>query len=149
MKRNEIIELNGVEYTLELNRESSVKIEQYTNLGKSMQQIRKPVIKYKTEIAEDENPFAEEVNFDAMQDEATKKLEALHNIIEKAFWIWLYPNHKLTIKQVKEIIAPYYETDEKMEFISEKYSEFLQKSTEITDKYLEQQKNLKTLATKK
>lgn len=148
MKKNEIIELNGVEYTLELNRDSSIRIEQYTNLAKSMQQVKKAVIDYKEEIEENENPFAEEVDFDLMQSEAEKKLETLHKIIERAFWVWLYPNHKLSISEVKKIISPYYETDEKVEFITQKYSELLQKSTEITDKYLEQQKNLKALATK-
>ena len=36
MKKNEILELNGKEYTLELNRESAINIEKYTNLQKSM-----------------------------------------------------------------------------------------------------------------
>lgn len=148
MKRNEIIELNGVEYTLEINRESSVKIEQYTNFAKSMEQVRKPVINYIDEISDDENPFATEIDFDKMQEEAETKLNTLHKIIERAFWVWLYPNHKLNIKEVKKIIEPYYETDEKMEFISKKYSEYLKLSTEITDKYVNEQKNLKALASK-
>ena len=34
MKRNEIIELNGVEYTLELNRDSFIQIDKICNVKK-------------------------------------------------------------------------------------------------------------------
>ena len=36
MKKNEIIELNGVEYTLELNRDIFLKIDKLCNIQKSM-----------------------------------------------------------------------------------------------------------------
>ena len=143
MKRNEIIKLNDVEYTLELNRESAVRIEQYTNLQKTYKEISKPLFEYKEEIEEDENPFENEIKLDEMQEEADKKLATLKNLYAKAFWIWLYPNHKLNITQVKEILEPYYEDDEKIKSISELYAKFMQLSTEISQKYMEEQKNLK------
>lgn len=148
MKKNEIIELNGVEYTLELNRESIVRIEQYTNYKKVYQQISKPIIEYKEEISEDENPFENELKLDEMQEQADNKLNMLQDLFCKAFWIWLYPNHKLNINKVQEILQPYFENDESWEYISFMYSKYMQLSTEINEKYMQQQKNLKALANK-
>ena len=148
MKRNEIIELNGVEYTLELNRESVVRIEKYTNLQKTYKEISKPIFEYKEEIEENENPFEEEIKLDEMQEEADKKLALLKDLYAKAFWIWLYPNHKLNINEVKKILEPYFEDDEKIEALSELYGKFMQLSTEISQKYIEEQKNLKAQANK-
>ena len=136
MIKEEIIELNNKEYTVTLNRQSVLKIEQYTNLQKSLVEIRKDVIDHIEEIKENENPFAEEIDIDEMQKKAEEKLNILHRIIERAFWIWLYPKHKLNINEVKEIIAPYYEDDSKMEYISELYNDLLNKSYTISNKYL-------------
>ena len=148
MKRNEIIELNGVEYTLELNRESVVRIEKYTNLQKTYKEISKPIFEYKEEIEENENPFEEEIKLDEMQEEADKKLALLKDLYAKAFWIWLYPNHKLNINEVKKILEPYFEDDAKIEALSELYGKFMQLSTEISQKYIEEQKNLKAQVNK-
>lgn len=148
MIKEEIIELNNKEYTVTLNRQSVLKIEQYTNLQKSLVEIKKDVIDHIEEIKENEDPFAEEIDIDEMQKKAEEKLNILHRIIERAFWIWLYPKHKLNINEVKEIIAPYYEDDSKMEYISELYNDLLNKSYTISNKYYEEQKNLKALANK-
>ena len=43
MKLNEVIELNGKEYTVELNRESAVKIEQYVNMAEILEKINQPL----------------------------------------------------------------------------------------------------------
>lgn len=149
MKRNEIIELNGVEYTLELNRDSAVQIEKYTNTQKTMQIITAPLVEYVEEIEENENPFENVVDIEKMQEKAQEKIEALNKMITRAFWIWLYPNHKLNINQVKELLQPYLEDDgEKFSFINQKYAEYLELSTEISDKYIEEQKNLKAQVNK-
>ena len=39
MKKNEIIELNGIEYTLELNRDSFIQIDRLCNIDKSVKII--------------------------------------------------------------------------------------------------------------
>ena len=84
-----------------------------------------------------------------MQEKAQEKIEALNKMITRAFWIWLYPNHKLNINQVKELLQPYLEDDgEKFSFINQKYAEYLELSTEISDKYIEEQKNLKAQVNK-
>lgn len=148
MKKNEIIELNGKEYTLELNRQSAIKIEQYTNLQEAMVEMQEPLINHIEEIKENEDPFAEEIDFEEYNRKAEEKLEILKRVITRAFWIWLYPENKLNIDEVKELIEPYFEDDKKIKFISENYGKFLAESTEINQKYLEEQKNLKALANK-
>lgn len=148
MKLNEIIELNGKEYTAELNRESILRIEQYTNLKQSSEEINKSVIEDKSnkEISNDENPFADEISEDALEKSATEKEEAVKRVMTRAFWIWLYPQEKLSISQIEEILNPYYENEEKAQELSDIYMDLTKKSIDIRQKYLEERKNLKALA---
>ena len=148
MKRNEIILLNDVEYTLELNRDSFLKIDQYSNIKKSMETVKKDLYEYHDEIDDNTDPFAEEIKDEDIEKAVNEKVETLCKIIERAFWIWLYPNHKLGITKVQEILKPYFDDEEKFKWISEKYGEYIQKSVEIRTEYLEEQKNLKALANK-
>lgn len=148
MKLNEIIELNGKEYTVELNRESILRIEQYTNLKQSGQEISKPIYEDKSnmEISDDENPFANEISEDEIEKTTEDKEQLVKKIMSRAFWIWLYPQEKLSISQVEEILKPYYDSDEKAEELSNMYVDLSQKSVDIRQKYLEERKNLKALA---
>lgn len=148
MKKNEIIELNGFEYTLELNRDSFLKIDQYSNVKKSMEVIQKDLYEYIDEIDDNTDPFANEIDYDKLEEEANNKLNTLHKIMERAYWIWLYPEHKLSITEVKQILNPYFEDDSKFEWLCEKYGEFMQKCVEIRNEYNENQKNLKAQANK-
>lgn len=148
MKLNEIIELNGKEYTVELNRESILRIEQYTNLKQSSQEINKPVIEDKSqkEISADENPFADEISEDELEKSNDEKEETVKKVMTRAFWIWLYPQEKLSISQVEEILNPYYESEQKAQELSDIYMDLTKKSIDIRQKYLEERKNLKALA---
>lgn len=148
MKKNEIIELNGVEYTLELNRDSFLKIDQYSNIKKSMQIVKEDLYEYIDEISEEENPFADEIDAVEIENKLNQKVAVMEKTITRAFWIWLYPNHRLNINQIKEILQPYFDEEDKFEFISEKYSEYMSKSVEIRNNYVEEQKNLKALTNK-
>lgn len=149
MKKNEIIELNGVEYTLELNRDSFLKIDQYSNLKKSMNTVKKDLYEHIEEIDDDTDPFADTISDEEIEQAVNEKMETLQKLLERAYWIWLYPNHKLSISEVKEILKPYYEDEDKFQWISEKYGEYLQACVEIKNEYSEQQKNLKAQANKK
>ena len=149
MKKNEIIELNGKEYTLELNRDSFLQIDKICNIQKSMEIVQRGLYEYVDEIDDNYNPFENPIDENEIQKEVELKEEILHKIIERAFFIWLYPNHKLTITEVKDILKPYFEDEEKANFIGEKYGEFIQKCVEIRETYNEEQKNLKALANKK
>ena len=149
MKRNEIIELNGKEYTLELNRDSFLQIDKICNIQKSMEIVQRGLYEYVEDIDDNYNPFENTIDEDEIKKEVELKEETLHKIIERAFFIWLYPNHKLTITEVKNILKPYFEDEEKANFIGEKYGEYIQKCVEIRESYNEEQKNLKALANKK
>lgn len=149
MKKNEIIELNGKEYTLELNRDSFLQIDKICNIQKSMEIVQRGLYEYVDEIDDNYNPLENAIDEEKIQEEVKLKEETLHKIIERAFFIWLYPNHKLTISEVKEILKPYFEDEEKANFIGEKYGEYIQKCVEIRETYNEEQKNLKALASKK
>lgn len=148
MKLNEIIELNGKEYTVELNRESIVKIEQYVKIQDTLVKITEPIFEDKSEmeIADDENPFAESINEDEVEKINEEREQALKKMYTRAFWIWLYPVEKLSYNSVKELIEPYMQDEKKAEYLAKKYEDFTVKSADIRKKYIEERKNLKALA---
>lgn len=145
MKLHEIIELNGKEYTVELNRESIVRLQQYTNMEEAQKKIQSTPITDKTnsEIVDGENPFAEVIDDEEISKMVEEKEQVIKNVICRAFWIWLYPVEKLDFSKVKEILEPYLTDEDKATYISEKYTEFTNKSVEIRENYLKELKNLK------
>ena len=149
MKRNEIIELNGVEYTLELNRDSFLQIDKICNVQKSMEVIQKGLYDYVDEIDDNYNPLENTISDDDLEKEIQEKEDVLHKIVERSFFIWMYPNHKLTISQVKEILAPYFEDEKKVEWLGEKLGQYLQECVEIREEYNNERKNLKAQTNKK
>ena len=135
MKKNEIIELNGVEYTLELNRDSFLQIDKICNVQKSMRIIEKGLYDYVDEIDDNYNPLENIVSEEDMEREVKLKEDTLRKIVERSFFIWLYPNHKLTISQVKEIVDPYLEDENKASFIAEKMGQYLQECVAMRQTY--------------
>lgn len=148
MKLNELIELNGKEYKVELNRESIVRIEQYINMEEVSAIMSKQVFedKSKAEISDDEDPFSTAIEDEEIEKLAQEKVKAITKVYTRAFWIWLYPQEKLSLKEVAEILKPYLEDESKAQYIAEKYQYLSEKSVEIRQQYIEEQKNLKALA---
>ena len=149
MKKNEIIELDGKEYTLELNRDSFIQIDKICNVRKSMEIIQQDLYDYIDDIDDNFNPELLLVDDADMEKRVQEKEDTLRKIVERAFFIWLYPNHKLNISQVREIITPYLEDEEKAKFIAEKLGQYLQECINIRDEYNQERKNLKAQANKK
>ncbi|MBR5303443.1 MAG: hypothetical protein IKU37_01285 [Candidatus Gastranaerophilales bacterium] len=151
MKKNEIIELNGQEYTLELNRDSFIQIDRLCNIQKSMDIVQRGLYEYMDEEELDDNFDINSLSIDEekMEQEVELKEKTLHKIIERAFLIWLNPNHHLKPSEVKEILKPYFEDEDKADFLARKYMEYLQECIEIRESYNEEQKNLKAQANKK
>lgn len=147
MKRNEIIELGGKEYTVELNRDSFIQIDKICNITKSMQILNRGLYEYidEEELDDNYNPFENATTDEDIEKEVELKEKTLKKITTRAFFIWLYPNHKLTLSQVSEILKPYIEDEKKAEWLGNKLGEFLNKSVEVRQEYNEQQKNLKSL----
>lgn len=146
MKKNEIIELNGTEYTLELNRQSFLQIDKLCNIDKSMEISRRGFYQYLDDVEIDDNFDIDSLNVDlsdeAIEKEAKLKEKTMRNLIERAFLIWLNPNHHLNITQVKEILKPYLDDEEKAKWLFGKYGEYLQECYQIRESYNEQRKNL-------
>ena len=118
MELNEIIILNDKEYTLTLNRESAIHIERYAKIKESMQEIAKPTIEYvDREIIKGENPFLNDIDEEKLSEEVDKKEELLNQTISKAYWIWLYPKHKLDYEEVYEIIKNNMQDEEDIQHI--------------------------------
>jgi hypothetical protein len=106
----EIIEIDGKEYTLFLNRLGVVAFEKYTEkMKKNVQDMVEDVKKLAeegsgkdTEITADTNPF--EDDFMKKSEELLVKAEenALETI-QRMYWILLYTEHKLSLEEVKEL----------------------------------------------
>ena len=151
MKKNEIIELNGKEYTLELNRDSFLQIDKLCNVEKSMEIINKKLYDYIDDIDDNFNPLEDmgDLNEEQLEKNIKEKEEVLYRLIERSMFLWLYPNHKLTITEVKELVRPYLEDSNKAEWLSEKIGGYLQECVELRETYSQEQKNLEALANKK
>ena len=87
MKKNEIIELNGVEYTLELNRDSFLQIDKICNIKKSMDILKKDLYEYVDEIDDNYNPFANPVNEKDLDEKVEEKNKVLHKIVENLLYL--------------------------------------------------------------
>ena len=151
MKRNEIIELNGEEYTLELNRDSFIQIDKLCNIEKSMNTIKKDLYDYfdEEELTDDFDINKLNVDDDKIEEELKAKEKKIKDIMERAFLIWLNPNHHLTISQVRELLKPYFDNEEKFTWLGEQYGKFLQECVEIREDYNQERKNLNAQVNKK
>ena len=152
MKKNEIIELNGTEYTLELNRLSFLQIDKLCNIDKSFGIMQRGFYKYMDNVEIDDNfdidSIAEDISDDNIEKEAKLKEEVLRKVVERAFLIWLNPNHHLNITQVRELLKPYFDDEEKAKYLFEKYGQYLQECYQIREDYNNQVKNLKAQTNK-
>lgn len=149
MKKNEIIELNGVEYTLELNRDSFVQIDKICNIDKSFEIIYRGLYDYVEDIDDNYNPLENAITDEDLQKEIELKNETLSKLVSRCLFIWLYPNYKLPISKVQEMVKPYLEDEEKAQVIGNKIGQYLRECIDIREEYNQEQKNLKALASKK
>ena len=151
MKKNEIIELNGQEYTLELNRDSYIQIDKLCNISKSLEIINRDFYKYidEEEISDDFDPTKMlDITDENIQKEVELKEKTLYRLIERSLYLWLYPKYGFTITKVKEIIKPYLEDENKANELGELVGKYLNECLQVREQYIEEQKNLKALANK-
>lgn len=104
------IEIDGKEYTLFLNRLGVVAYERYTEqIQNDIKDLTKQVIEAGQGLEEKELVINDETN--PFEDEFVKKAEELTSKAEenglelskRVFWILLYTNHKLTLKEASEL----------------------------------------------
>lgn len=103
----EVIEIDGKEYTLFLNRKGVVAFEKYSK--EEQEKIQKIQEKYKSslealenadcKIDDNTNPFEDLNDFDEIETD----IEVEKTIYIKIYWIMLYENHKLSLNAVKDL----------------------------------------------
>lgn len=148
MKRTEVVTLGDKEYTLELNRDSFLQIDKICNIKKSLEIVQRGLYEYVDEIDDDYDPFADVIDGESIEKELKLKEDTLYKLVERSFFVWLYPNHKLPISEVKKLIDPYFENEEKSQEIGELVGKYLDECISMTQDYNEQAKNLKAQANK-
>jgi tRNA uridine 5-carbamoylmethylation protein Kti12 len=131
MKRTKEISLNGVDYTLELNRESFIQIDKICNLKKLMSEISKDPYEYVDEIDDDYNPLESTPTIEEIQKQTEEKIVDTKKLYERGFFVWLYPNHKLKISEVQEILKPYFEDSEKFTELDKIFNECLEQCISV------------------
>ena len=103
----EVIEIDGKEYTLFLNRKGIIAYEKYAKEEQAkaveLEKKYKPLIvdvkDTDLEIKDDTNPFEGIESLDDM-DEDHKLVIRLY---KKLYWIMLYENHKLSFNEVSDL----------------------------------------------
>ena len=102
----EVINIDGVDYTLFLNRKGIITWEKLTKATSKASEIEKKYRNFnetneeEIEIKDGDNPF-ELVGEDSLEIE--KDEQELINLYIKLYWIMLYEEHKLNLKDVEEL----------------------------------------------
>lgn len=110
-----IIEIDGKEYTLFLNRKGLVAYEKYCQ--EEAKKVNEFKNKYKdlieiadaeesVEIKDDEDPFKDLDGFDDIEEDA----KIIERMYIKLYWIMLYTNHSLSLKDVEKLFNKAVET---------------------------------------
>lgn len=97
----EVIEIDGVEYTLFLNRTGILAWEKYSRKeNEEVWKLREMYNKINNSeeevIKEDTNPFED-------AETLIKSEESTSKAYKKMFWILLYTNHKLSLEKAEEL----------------------------------------------
>jgi len=101
----ETINIGGNDYTLFLNRKGIIAWEKYAKeentKSQALQDKYKELIELDkdVEITDDTNPFENIDYLDEVEDDA----KIVSNSYRKLYWIMLYENHKLSLKEVNEL----------------------------------------------
>ena len=96
----EIINIDGEDYTLFLNRKGIIAWEKYANEENSkLSEISKKydnILDTNAEITEDTNPF-EDI------EDIEEDVNTASNSYKKLYWIMLYENHKFSLSKASEL----------------------------------------------
>lgn len=96
----EIINIDGEDYTLFLNRKGIIAWEKYANEENSkLSEISKKydnILDTNAEITDDTNPFE---NIEDIEED----VNTVSNTYKKLYWIMLYENHKFSLSKASEL----------------------------------------------
>jgi hypothetical protein len=136
----EIIEIDGKEYTLFMNRQGVVNWEKITKLKEKSQKYQEKYIELNEdfELTDDFDPFQEDKT---LEDDVNE----MHDIYSKFYWIALYTNHKFTISEANKLFEKAME-----EYGFEQLADLAQQMLDNVNTNTNQNlKNLKALKPKK
>ena len=135
----EIIEIDGKEYTLFMNRQGVVNWEKYTKLGEKSEKYKNKYVDTKEiELTDDFNPFGD-------NDTLEEDTQEMKDIYSKFYWIALYTNHKFKISEANELFEKAIE-EYGLEQLADLAQQMLDNVNTNTNQNL---KNLKALKPKK
>lgn len=152
----EIIEIDGKEYTLFLNRKGIVAYEKYCKEEyKELENVRE---KHKGMIASLENDEVVSIDentdpFAGLEDisdeEVQNNIKLVRKLYTKLYWIMLYENHKLSLSAVEELYMKAVEEygDEQVQALGDQMIAEVNIAPETEEK--QNLKNLKALKPKK
>lgn len=151
LTKEELIELNGKEYTVTLNRETFIKIDQLVNVDECTSLLNSGMSLYsRIENPDDDyDPYAESIDFDMLDERAEQYSKKIENFFVYGFHVLLYPKHHFKISEVREMLKLYLDDEKKGEILGKKYGELLAKCILMKLEYDEERKNLKAQANKK
>ena len=145
------IEVDGVEYTLSLNRKGAEAIEKYTKASKKRElaekyaNVKETEDKYIDEIPLDENPFGDETEEESFEEQTDELLEMLKRLL----WICLWDNHHMNIEQTRELLVKIIEKD-KLNELTSKINELIEGvNKQLPSSQSDYLKNMKALKAQK
>lgn len=103
----EIVEIDGKEYTLFLNRKGVVNWENKTQFVGKMRTAEKItnelVSKMDIELKDDTNPFEMYDNFNEEDELSQKEVNEIIEMYAILYWVMLYTHHKFSPKEAREV----------------------------------------------
>ena len=139
----EIIEIDGKEYTLFVNRAGVTNWEKATKLKEKSKEYEK---KYMNNNQDDNYEFSDEINpLEGDFEDLDEDEKVLIDVYRKFYWMALYQNHKLSIKDASDLFDKALE-----EYGIEQLAELAQQILEnINSNNNQNLKNLKALKSTK
>jgi hypothetical protein len=114
-----------------------------------MEIINKDFYEYVEEIDDNYNPLENAITEESLEEEVKLREKTLRKLVENSMFIWLYPNHKLPISEVRELLKPIIEDENQVEELGRKVGSYLTQCLEMRQSYVEERKNLKAQVNKK
>lgn len=97
----ETININGVDYTLFLNRKGIVAWEKYADQQKAkVVELRDKYAKSFSQELNEDNPFDGLDDFDTLADDVQFTLD----LYKRLYWIMLYTNHKMSYDEANKLM---------------------------------------------
>lgn len=97
----EIINIDGVDYTLFLNRKGIIAWEKYVDQQRAkIEELQDKYSKVSVDTLNDDNPFDGIEEFDDIETD----MELTVKLYKRLYWIMLYQNYKLSYTQAEELI---------------------------------------------